>query len=430
MASTSSSKKGRARGSKRDKGPQKPTVRRLGKDRGLKLALPAVRSVQSGHPWVFRDSLFRQLDGVESGTPVSVADEDGRSIGWGLYEPDGAVAVRMVSHQPDFKWGPEVIEQRVTAALAHRESVLDDGSRGACRLVHAEGDGIPGVAVDRLGEFVLVYKYARCVDAYLEPLIEILDARLSPAGIYLQDRVKPVTPEERRPGAAHMKGKTAPTDLVVEEDGLKYLVDPSAPVSPGLFLDLREGRRWIEELARGRRVLNLFSFTGSLGMRAVRGGATAVFNVDAAARSHTRCRQNLEASGMDGQACKPLTGDAFKHLEKLRQREEKFDLIVVDPPPFSRVKGKVFSALKDWRSLMQAIAGVCAPGADVVAISNASRLPDDEFMAALGGGALSGGCTARLLGERGLPPDFPVPPAFVEGRYLKVKRLGVEPTSA
>jgi 23S rRNA (cytosine1962-C5)-methyltransferase len=426
MASPPPRNKSRARSGKHAKGPQKPTVRRLGKDRGLKLAPQAVRGVQSGHPWVFRDSLFRSLDGVESGTPVPVSDEDGRAIGWGLYEPDGAVAVRMVSTQADFTWGPDVIEQRIAAALAHRETVLDDGLRGACRLVHAEGDGIPGVAVDRLGDFVLVYKYARCVDAYLEPLIEILNARLSPAGIYLQDRVKPVTPEERRPGAAHMKGKNAPTDLVIEEDGLSYLVDPSAPVSPGLFLDLREGRRWVEKLAKGRRVLNLFSFTGSLGMRAVRGGAQSVVNIDAAARSHTRCRQNLEASGMDGQACKPLTGDVFKHLEKLRQRGENFDLIVVDPPPFSRVKGKVFSALKDWRELMQAIAGVCAPGADVLAISNASRLPDDDFMAALGGGALAGGVTARLLGECGLPPDFPVPPAFAEGRYLKVKRLGIQ----
>ncbi len=425
MASSSPGNKSRARGSKRDSGPQKPTVRRPGKDRALKLALPAVRSVESGHPWVFRDSLRRSLDGVASGTPVPVSDEDGRSVGWGLYEPDGAVAVRMVSAQADFTWGPDVLEERISAALAHREVALEDSIRGACRLVHAEGDGIPGVAVDQLGEFVLVYKYARCVDAYLEPLIEILDSKLSPAGIYLQDRVKPVTPEERRPGAAHMKGKNAPSDLVIEEDGLKYLVDPSAPVSPGLFLDLREGRRWVEKLSKGRRVLNLFSFTGSLGMRAVRGGAEAVVNVDAAARSHTRCRQNLEASGFDGQACKPLTGDVFKHLEKLRQREEQFDLIVVDPPPFSRVKGKVFSALKDWRSLMEAIVGVCAPGADVIAISNASRLPDDEFMSALGGGALAGGRTARLLGECGLPPDFPVPPAFAEGRYLKVKRLGI-----
>ena len=425
MASSSPSKKGRSRTTTRDKGPQKPTVRRLGKDRGLKLALPAVRGVLSGHPWVFRDSIQRNLDGTTSGTPVQVSDEDGRAIGWGLYEPDGVVAVRMVSTDADFMWGPDVIEQRIAAAVAHREAALDEGLRGACRLVHAEGDGIPGVAVDRLGEFVLVYKYARCVDAYLEPLIEILDAQLSPAGIYLQDRVKPVTPEDRRPGAAHMKGKTAPPDLVIEEDGLKYLVDPSAPVSPGLFLDLREGRRWVEELASGRRVLNLFSFTGSLGMRSVRGGAQAVVNVDAAARSHTRCRQNLEASGLDGQACKPLTGDVFKHLEKLRQRGDTFDLVVVDPPPFSRVKGKVFSALKDWRSLMEAIAGVCAPGADVIAISNASRLPDDDFMAALGAGALSVGRVPRLLGERGLPPDFPVPPAFAEGRYLKIKRLGM-----
>ena len=382
-----------------------------------------MRGIFAGHPWVFRDSLLRNFEGLEPGATVQVHDEDGRPLGWGLFEPDGAVALRMVSLDEDFKWDTDVIDSRVATALAHRENVMEDSVRGASRLIHAEGDGIPGVAVDRLGDFVLVYKYARCVDAYLEPLIDILDQRLSPAGIYLQDRVKPVTPEERRPGAAHMRGKTAPVDLAIEEDGLTFLVDPSAPVSPGLFLDLREGRRWCESLAKGRRVLNLFSFTGSLGMRAVRGGAQSVINIDAAARSHTRCRQNLEASGFDGAACKPLTGDVFKHLEKLRQRGEMFDLVVVDPPPFSRVKGKVFSALKDWRSLMSAITGVCAPGADVMAISNASRLSEEDLLGALGSGAIVGGRRATLIGERGLPADFPVPPAFAEGRYLKIKRL-------
>jgi 23S rRNA (cytosine1962-C5)-methyltransferase len=220
-----------------------------------------------------------------------------------------------------------------------------------------------------------------------------------------------------------VRGKAAPPEIVVEEDGLKHVVDVTAPVSPGLFLDLREGRRWVETLAKDRRVLNLFSFTGSLGMRAVRAGAASVTNVDAAARSHARCRQNLEASGMDPEACRAMNGDVFKHLEKLRRREETYDLVIVDPPPFSRVKDRVFSALRDWEELIAAIVHVTEPGGEIVAISNASKLSEDELMYALGGGAVRAGRSIRLVGERSLPPDFPVPPAFVEGRYLKIKRL-------
>ena len=242
-------------------------------------------------------------------------------------------------------------------------------------------------------------------------------------GIYLQDRVRPVTPDERRPPAFHLAGKAAPPDLQVDEDGLRFHVDVTAPVSPGLFFDLREGRRLAEAWSEGRSVLNLFSFTGAFALRALRGGARSVTNVDAAARSHARCRQNLAASGYEPEACEAINGDVFKHLERFRQRDRVFDLVIVDPPPFSNVKGSVFSALRDYGDLIQAIAPVVAPGGLVLAVCNAVRLSEEEFLLAIGQGAAAAGRKACLLGECGLPADFPVLPAFIEGRYLKVKLL-------
>lgn len=372
---------------------------------------------------MFRDSVLRPVDGLPPGAAIRVLDEDGNQLCWALHEPDGAIAFRVVGFDDELQWGPELVDARVENALALRDRVLDDAVRSACRLIHADGDGLPGLAVDRLGDFLLVYRYARAADGYVDHLLDSLERRLQPAGIYMQDRVRPVMPEDRRPGAAHLRGKPAPPEVEVREDGLAFLVDVTAPVSPGLFLDLREGRRWLETLSAGKRVLNLFSFTGSFALRALRGGATEVVNVDAAARSHARCRQNLEASGMDPEACEALAGDVFKHLERMRQRHRQFDLIVVDPPPFSRVKDRVFSALEHWNELMAAIADVAAPGAEVLAVSNASRLPEHELLLAIGEGAVAGRRPARVLGERGLPPDFPVPPAFVEGHYLEIKRL-------
>lgn len=420
-----SNSSGRSSRSAGHTGPQKPTVRRVGRDRGLKVNTAAARGISSGHPWVFRDSVLRPLEGLQSGASVRVQDQDGNHLAWALYEPQGAIAARIVSLREDFEWGPEVIARRVELAVADRARLGDEVS-AACRLIHTEGDSLPGVAVDRLGDYLLVYKYARVVDDYLDHLLDALDSQLSPRGIYLQDRVKPVTAEERRPGAALMRGKVAPTEITVEEDGLSFVVDVTAPVSPGLFLDLREGRRLCESVAKDKRVLNLFSFTGSFGLRALRGGAKSVVNIDAAARSHARCRQNLEASGLDAEACKALTGDVFKHLEKLRQRDELFDLVVVDPPPFSRVKGRVFSALRDWQSLIEAIAPVVAEGGEILAVSNASRLPEEHLMTALGAGAVHAHRGMRLVGECGLPADFPVPPAFSEGRYLRIKRLRLD----
>lgn len=405
----------------RGRGPERPVVR----GRGVKVSHRAARSLTAGHPWVFRDSLLRPLEGKEAGEAIAVHDEDGRPLGWGLVEPEGAIALRMVTRQDELVWDDDELARRVRAAVQLRTRLLSPAVAGACRLVHGEGDGLPGLAVDRLGEFVLVYKYSRAAEAYLDRLVPILDAELSPAGIYMQDRVRGVVADERKPPAFHLKGKTAPPELEVEEDGLRFVVDPSAPVSPGLFLDLREGRRLAERLAAGRRVLNLFSFTGSFGVRAVRAGATQVVNVDAAARSHARCRQNLVASGLPAEACEAFTGDAFAYLERKRQRGERFDLVIVDPPPFSRVKDRVFSAMRDWEELLQAIAHVVEPGGEILAISNAAKLEEGELLSALGRGAGLAGREARLVQELGLPEDFPVPPAFGEGRYLQIKRLVV-----
>ncbi len=398
----------------------RPTVR----GPSVKVPLDVARLVRAGHPWVFRHTVRRDLDSLSEGAVVPVLDEDGYGVGWGLVESEGAIGVRMLSLQPDFVWNEAEMLARLRQALRLRGPAVP--AQGPVPLPHAEPDGSPGVAVARLGDYLLIYKYARVAESYLDALVPLLNDELKPAGIYMQDRIRSVTAEDRRPPAFHLAGKPAPPEIEVGEDGLKFLVDVTAPVSPGLFLDLREGRRLCEQWVKGRSVCNLFSFTGAFGLRAVRAGATAVTHVDAAARSHARCRQNLAASGMDPEAIEAITGDVFSLLEKFRQRGRVFDFVVVDPPPFSNVKGSTFSALKDWNQLMAAVAGVVGPGGHVLAISNAVRLQEDEFFLAIGEGVHQARRSARLIAECGLPPDFPVPPAFVEGRYLKIKLLQLD----
>lgn len=403
----------------------KPAVR----SRGAKVSEGVAHWIRAGHPWVFRDALLRPLEGFAPGALVPVADGDGKHLGFALYEPEGAVALRMLSRELEFAWTEVEMLARVRAARAHRQRYVEEGFAGAARMIHSEADGFPGLAVDRYGDYLLIYKYARAVDSYLDRLVPLLEDELMPpgGGIYLQDRTRAVTAEEsgKRPPAALIVGKAAPPEFEVAEDGLRFLVDVSAPVSPGLFLDLREGRRLLERCSSGRRVLNLFSFTGALALRAVRGGAKEVTNVDAAARSHARCRQNLAASDMDPEACEALTGDVFKHLERFRQRGRDFDLVVVDPPPFSTVKGSRFSALEDWAELAAAVAQVVAPGGEMLAVANAAGLTEEEFLGSLGEGCHRAGRGARVIAEVGLPPDFPVLAAFAEGKYLKVKRLSL-----
>ncbi len=404
--------------------PTGPMVRKLGEDRGLRLTDPAIRSIRSGHPWVFRDSIVRHLDGLHTGGLVPLMDEGGKMIAQALYEAEGGVAARVVSRHPAEKWSPSRVEQRLGEALAHREALGLRQGGGAFRVVHGEADGLPGFSVDAYADFLLLYRYSDVARSFEETATQWLVAALKPKGVYVQDRTKPVTADAPREPAQHVFGERVPTTgCEVTEDGLKVVVDVSAPVSPGLFIDLREGRRLAEPLCAGRKVLNLFSYTGTFGLRAARAGAAEVVQVDAAAKAHARARSNFAASGFDSELGECHTSDVFKFLERARQRGRTFDVIVADPPPFSRVKDRMFSALRDWSELMEAMARVAAPGADVLAICNAVRLPEDDFLSALGYGLVKAERRANVIEERGLPPDFPTLPGFPEGNYLKIKRL-------
>lgn len=385
--------------------------------------MAAARAIDAGHPWVFRSGVQRVPETGQAGDIVPVVDEEGRPLGAAVLEGDSSIAARMVSRDPEFRWSASEIRSRIEAALAHRERHLTADTTTARRLIHAEADGFPGLAVDRYGDYLVVYLYARSAEAIEARLVDALMEMVEPRGIYVQDRTRPVTAEDKRPAARLAKGAATPPEVMAIEDGLSFVVDPSAPVSPGLFLDLREGRRLAERSVAGKHVLNLFSFTGAFGVRAVRAGAGSVTQVDSAPRSHARCRQNLAASQLDPEAIEALNGDAFKFLERFRQRGRTFDYVVVDPPPFSSVKGSTFSAMQDWSVLMEAIASVVAPAGHVLAVSNATRVSDDELLGAIGQGVRNAGRRASLVHELGLPPDFPVIPAFPEGRYLRVKLL-------
>ncbi|MHC4832177.1 MAG: class I SAM-dependent methyltransferase, partial [Planctomycetota bacterium] len=231
----------------------------------MKVSELAARALRAGHPWVFREGLWRAVEG-EGGALRFIVDERGRGIGWGLLESEGAIALHVLSRSERFEWNRATMRERLQRAADYRASHVEEGYAGACRLVHGAADGFPGIAVDRLGEYLLIYRYARAAESYVDELIPLLEEVFECRGIYLQDRVRSVQPDERRAGAAHVAGKPAPGELEVQEDGLTHLVDVSAPVSPGLFLDLREGRRLLEAKAAGKSVLNLFSFTGSLAM--------------------------------------------------------------------------------------------------------------------------------------------------------------------
>lgn len=384
----------------------------------LRVRPEAAVRLRAGHPWLFRDALGRRTDASEeAGQIVTLCDPEGRYIGAGYFEPEGAVAVKLLSTDPDRKPGPALYAERARAAVSLRERLLGDDTT-VYRVINGEGDGLPGLTVDRFGDYLVAQLYSLAATDLAEAVYPVLSEILGSGGVYEQQRLRP-TAGEKRPGAELMLGKAAPIDVEVTEHGRRFIVDPSAPLGVGLFPDLREARHWLGQRCAGLRVLNAFSYTGAFTVHAACGGAR-VTAVDRSAKAHAWSRKNLKLNGLDPETgCRHMTADTTVALSKLAVEGERFDVAILDPPSFSRSKKGSFSTGRDFAELLRQTLPLMAPGGLVLAVSNTARLSEEEFARALGKGAGRAEREVRTVRRFSLPPDFPVPPAFAEGNYLK-----------
>ncbi len=379
--------------------------------------------ISAGHPWLYREALGPRPITPEPGTQIDLVDPDGEFVGRGLYDADSAIAVRVFVRNPDTAIDGKLIRDRVKAAVALRKRVLEFDKLNNMRLVNGESDGLPGIVVERYADYLVIQLYSAAVAHLREDLYDALMDELAPKAIYEQRRYRSLGGEApRQAGADLVRGSAAPVELEVKENDLTFVVDVTAPLSTGLFADLREGRRAVRHWAAGRRVLNLFSYTGAISVYAQAGGAAEVCAIDVAAKAHARARRNFAASGFDPEKPEHIVGDVFKVLARFVERGRTFDLVVVDPPAFASAAargGKPWSAMRDYSELISAALDVTAPGGLLIAASSTHKMTSDEFERALADGAMGAGTRLQIIDRRPLPPDFPTVPGFPEGNYLK-----------
>jgi 23S rRNA (cytosine1962-C5)-methyltransferase len=388
----------------------------------VRLQHDVARRIRAGHPWVYREALGQRVLREQPGAPIELVDWDGDFVGRGVFDGESAIAVRVMTRDPKERIGPELVARRVTSAVALRRRLMDVGETEAVRLINGESDGLPAIAVDRYGSYLVAQLTSEAVTPLRDALYDALEAELSVAGIYEQRRYRPLAGEAPRQAAAELvRGTPAPVEIEVSEGPLRFWVDVTAPLSTGLFLDLREGRRAIAEWARGRKVLNLFSYTGAISVYAAHGGAAQLCAIDVAAKAHARARKNFALNGFDAEIAEHIVGDAFKVLARMTERRRRFDMVVIDPPAFASGSrgGKPWSAVKDYGELVAASLGVLEPGGLFAAASSTHKLSQDEFEMSLAEGAARAGVGLRIIDRRGLPRDFPTTPGFPEGNYLK-----------
>ena len=373
-----------------------------------------------GHPWVYRDHVPRGFS-APSGTWVEV--HAGNWRGFALWDERSPIALRVYSQRrrPDVGW----IAQRVQAAWALRETLRTQQKTNAYRWLFGEGDGLPGLTVDLYGDYAVVASYADSVETLLPWLVEALSGTTRLRGIL--HRVRDEEDEEARGKVARLWGEWPPKDLTIEEHGLRLVADLYEGQKTGLFLDQRENRRWLEPFARGRRVLNLFSYSGGFSLYAARGGAREVTSVDVAPAAARDAEANFVLNGFDPEAHRFVVADVWEFLERAQRERDRWEVVICDPPSFARNKGQLKQAIRAYTTLNAQ--GMCAtePGGLYAASSCTSYVSPDAFRDLLADAARQAGRRFQIIHDAGHALDHPVMAHHPEGRYLKFMVGRVEP---
>jgi 23S rRNA (cytosine1962-C5)-methyltransferase len=369
-------------------------------------------------PWVYPKEVVRGRG--RAGAEVLVRSGAGEVLGRGIGD-DGWLAVRVYRHDGgplDDAWLFGVLDR----AKALRDVVVD-GSTDAHRLVNAENDGLPGIRVDRWGDRLVLILDSPAVAGLVDGIARWAADRLAPAGIHLCYRPDPrdtidIAAADPRPGL--VAGAPTAGPVTVRERGLAFRVRPDEGPDVGLYPDMREVRAWLEPRWRGRRVLNLFAYTGAFSVSAAVNGAASVTTVDLSEKYLGRAKDNFAANGLPVDPEKFLAEDTFKALDRFRRKGETFDAIVSDPPSFSHGPSGLWSAAKDTPRLVAACARVLAPDGWLIAASNLGEMSPHAFRGEVDEGIRKAERAGQELWFGGQGPDYPAATWFPEGRYLKV----------
>jgi 23S rRNA (cytosine1962-C5)-methyltransferase len=371
-----------------------------------------VPGLRLGHPWVYRDALERLT--ARAGDVVEVADKRGALVGRGFADPRGPIGVRILSRERDEAIDEAWVARRVGSAAALRRAMLGRLDSDGVRLLHGENDFVPGLVIDAYGRVGVVQMDGEGAAAFWRPRLPLVEAALAEGGFPLERIVDRTRGESR-------------TEMTVSlrEGAARYEVDVGRGQKTGFFLDQRENRRRVAELAAGADVLNVFGYTGGFSVAAALGGARRVATVDLARPAIDAARKNLERNGVLSQAGELHAVDAFAFLEKASAEGRRWDVVVTDPPSFAPSEKAKPQALAAYRRLARLSAAVVTPGGILAAASCSSHVGEAELVAAVAAGIGDERRTARLLELRGAAPDHPVAPSFPEGRYLKLALVAI-----
>ncbi len=381
------------------------------------------RRVASGHPWAYSNEIAMnpETKALSPGTIAILENSERKRLGLGFFNPKSLIAFRFLTRDSQRFIDDDFIFRRLSRALALRDGLFD---RPFYRLVHAEADGLPGCVIDRYGDAIVIEPSSAGAHEIRHSIAAAIDRLIQPRSILIEADSKARSLEGLGPIAEIYKGKQEQSIEIIEND-VRFLIDREGGQKTGWFFDQRENRQRISKLAKGKDILDLYSYLGGFAIEALASGAKSALAIDRSAAALELAKRSATLNSIEGQF-ETSTGDAFETLERFQGEHRTFDIVVADPPAFVKAKKDLPQGAKAYRKLARLCAGRVRSGGFLFIASCSHNMPLDQFQQEIGRGLHDAGRSGRILAVTGAGPDHPLHPLLPESAYLKALTLAID----
>lgn len=378
------------------------------------------KALLNHHPWVFSGAIKR-INEAGDGDDVDILDSEGNWLARGSFNSHSQIAARVWTFEREQEVDRAFFLSRLEASISRRgrsgNQEMGEDFRGACRLVNAESDGIPGLVVDRYQEFVVAQYLTIGVESHKNEIVDALEDLLRPRGIYERSDSEVRKKEGLVTTSGVLRGQEPPDRLQIIENSLNYLVDVKQGHKTGFYLDQSENRRKAAPYLLGE-VLNVFAYTGGFGLNAAKEGAVKVLNIDTSAKSLQLAQENFELNRLEA-GSENVVADAFQILRSFREENRRFDAIVLDPPKFVASQGQMERGLRGYKDINLLAFQILRAGGALVTFSCSGLVASELFQKVIFGAARDADREGLIVEKMTQASDHPISLAFPEAEYLK-----------
>ncbi len=377
------------------------------------------KAVRQLHPWVFSGAIEAFKGNPLDGEIVRLCDHEEKFMAYGFYNSQSRVAVRLLEWNEEIEIDESWWRNKIKKSVNLRADLLSSNETDTCRLIFSEADFLPGLIVDKYGDFLSVQLLTSGIENIKDIVLHELQNLLKPAGIFDRSDTSSRSHEGLEGSFGKLYGVDPPEFVTIKENGIRYDVNIAEGQKSGFYCDQRDNRKLVAQYAKNKRILDCFCYSGGFTLNALQGGASEVVSVDSSALALETLKQNIVLNGMEAKQHVAIQSDVNKQLRIFKEQNQKFDFIILDPPKYAPSRAALTKAARAYKDLNRLAMGLLNEDGLLATFSCSGAVDISTFKQILAWAALDAGKEVQFIRQFTQPEDHPIRSSFPEGEYLK-----------